>query len=68
MKIINDRNYMFRKGDNFQIPKEYKYVCILGETKKNPETLKRKATQKKNYTKFCEDMNKHLKETFFVTF
>ena len=47
MKIINDRNYMFRKGDNFQIPKEYKYVCILGETKKNPETLKRKATQRK---------------------
>lgn len=37
---------MFRVGNNFNIPEEYKYVTVIGTTKFNTNSIKSKKNKK----------------------
>ena len=64
--IIDSRNYMFRKPQDWNIPEESKFVTILGEIKSNPSTIKTKKQQKLNYISFCNKINSFQKNIYYM--
>lgn len=66
IEIINSKNYMFRTSNKFNVPQEYEYITVLGETKINPDSMKTKKKQKENYINFRNFMNTQQKKVYFV--
>jgi len=42
MEILNKNKFMYRIGENFNIPEEYEYVTVVGEAKIYPSSIKSK--------------------------